>query len=113
MELAVRRFARNICSGEELAAIDKLFHRTFPERRDAITKLASAVTESVGVRDLPYTDVPLIRSALYALKEFWREKLLMRAIDGLVRCISRQAHEPRPIASLSRAAFFYDQQLAA
>ena len=56
--------------------------------------LGQAVIHRIGVRDLPYTDVPLICAALYVLKEFWRERLMTEAIDGAIRCIKKEVERP-------------------
>jgi hypothetical protein len=91
------------CVGE-LERIDRLF-----DSKRTLPMLAKVVIDRIGVRELPYTDIPLICSALYRLKEFWREKLLMMLIDDALRCIKREVERPRPLPSLSKAAFFYGQ----
>src|SRR4029078_12044835 len=98
-----RMFRHLECVGE-LERIDRLFGDG-----PMLPMLAKAVIDAVGVRDLPYTDVPRICSALYMLKEFWRERLLMALIDDAISCIKNEVGRPPLIHGQSRVAFFYDR----
>ena len=75
-ETARERISRDICTTLELRNVQRLLLKALPERPDLVVVLGHAVTELVTVYDIPYRDVPLIRSALYVLKEQWRYQLL-------------------------------------
>jgi hypothetical protein len=89
------RFNRNIYAADELTEIDRVFTKAFPEHPYLMAFLVCVVENPIAVRHLPHTDVPLICSALYTLKEFWREKLLTEAINSAVRCIKKELAEPK------------------
>jgi hypothetical protein len=84
------RLLRHLECHNELERIDRVLgdDRLLP-------MLATAVLDRIGVRDLPYTDVPAICSALYALKEYWREKLLTILLDDALSCIKTQLAAPK------------------
>lgn len=93
-ETIAERLFRNIASGDELLSIDWLFREALPERPDLMVILGQAVVNRLSVYEMPYTDVPLICSALYILKEFWRERLLARAINDAIGCIAQEIRRP-------------------
>ena len=97
-ETIQERLLRTLCTRDELQRLMKLFSEALPERPDLLTILGHAVTERVGVRDLPYRDVPLLCSALYLLKEHWREHLLEEQIDAATG-LFESCHQERKLAA--------------
>ena len=93
-ETIAERLFRNVTTGEELLNIERLFKKALPERPDLMVILGQAVINRLSIHELPYTDVPLICSAIYILKEFWRERLLARAINDAVGCIAQETRRP-------------------
>jgi hypothetical protein len=85
------RFDRNIWGGDELERIDRLF-----DSKQTLPMLATAVLDRIGVRELPHTDVPKICTALYTLKEYWREKLIMALMDDVISNITKQLKSQSP-----------------
>jgi hypothetical protein len=89
-ETIAERLFRNIATGEELLNIERLFTKALPQRPDLMVILGQAVINRVSVYELPYRQHDLICSALYVLKEFWRERLLARFINDAVECIAKE-----------------------
>jgi hypothetical protein len=54
-------------TGQELLNIERLFKKALPERPDLMVILGQAVINRLSIHELPYTDVPLICSAIYIL----------------------------------------------
>ena len=94
-ETARERISRDICTTLELRNVQRLLLKALPERPDLVVVLGHAVTELVTVYDIPYRDVPLIRSALYVLKEQWRYQLLEDWADAIVISLTQSCGEER------------------
>ena len=90
-ETASERQWRKLASWNEWLRLQRLFREALPEDSGVLADLGRAATERIQVRMLPYQQVPLICSALYLLKEYWREVLLMEAIDGATGIIAEAA----------------------
>ncbi len=94
-ETARERISRDICTTLELRNVQRLLLKALPERPDLVVVLGHAVHELVTVYDIPYRDVPLIRSALYVLKEQWRYQLLEDWADAIVISLTQSCGEER------------------
>jgi hypothetical protein len=90
-ETAKDRDWRKLASWNEWLRVQKLFRDALPEYPDALADLGRAATERIPVKRLPHRQVPLICSALYLLKEYWREVLLMETIDDATGIIAQAA----------------------
>lgn len=90
-ETIAERQWRKLASWSEWLRLQRLFMEALPEYPDALADLGRAATERIPVRKLPYRQVPLICSALYLLKEYWREVLLKESIDDANGIITKAA----------------------
>jgi hypothetical protein len=90
-ETAGERQWRKLASWSEWMRLQRLFREALPEHSGLLADLGRAATERIPVRMLPYQQVPLICSALYLLKEYWREVLLTEAIDVATGIIDKAA----------------------
>jgi hypothetical protein len=74
----------NTLDREEFAAARGFFLTAWNGKDRYTFDRIMRVTEHIGIRSLPFREVPLICSALYLLKEHWRYYLLEDAIDAAV-----------------------------
>lgn len=81
---ASKRIHRWLDAGNELKQLQQFFKRAMPEKPELFLMLCRTVLDRIDVREIPYSYVPTLCSALYLLKERWREQLLEGMIDDAV-----------------------------